>query len=236
MMDKCISIDVSKSYNSVLQFECDDLKDEAARLLSKKSISKSNQINQNRLTKRVQDVFDSIKDTFAPKVVISYYTKDTILLNGNKLIINGVDLKCRVFEQIDPQTVKGVYVWFVNIGDYILNDRPLSDRLIADLWGTSFVDVIRSKVLTMLREKARISEEFGPGFYGMDICAMHQLIQLADASRIGIHLNNSGMLIPEKACGILCFEVSDDYNLVSSACKGCLGTSSNCYLCNHNRR
>ena len=108
--------------------------------------------------------------------------------------------------------------------------------MIADLWGTAFLEAARRRVIGILDKKSKISNEFGPGFYGMDLMEMHKLALLSDASQIGLDIRKSGALFPVKSCAVILFEVTEDYKQPDIACRECLGSLKNCSLCSYNRR
>ena len=177
-----------------------------------------------------------IEERISAKAIVSRYGSDDVSKDGMTLTVNGVELKCNAFEQISIEQIKAVYVYFIYAGDYYVEDSPIMDQLLADMWGTAFVDATRAYARKLLEQDALLSDEFGPGFYGMDVLQMKDLALLADPSEIGIEVRDNGILLPLKSCGGLYFEVDEGYVPIDSACMDCRGTLKSCSYCNLKRR
>jgi uncharacterized 2Fe-2S/4Fe-4S cluster protein (DUF4445 family) len=182
------------------------------------------------LQKRGEEVLQRIGDRVSPRAVYSYY--DDVRLQGRELIIGGRRLSCNVFEQLRQDQIRGAFVFFINAGEYYDPADNAADQVFADQWGTAFTDAARDCLRDHLSGMARLSDEFGPGFYGMKISALRDLAELADPSRIGIGFSNSGMLVPVKASAGIYLSVSDDYRHLDRACLDCRGTALSCSYCN----
>ena len=222
--------------DKIIQFDSQTLQEESERLFIKmggldKDGRKFDQLRDmgNRIRGEIEGRIDA-------RAIISYYSADRITKDGMLLWIDGVQLKCNAFEQIDMDQIKGAYIFFIHAGEYYLDDEPIMDQLLADMWGTAFVDAIRSCFGDLLREDAFLSEEFGPGFFGMDVREMNQLAKLTDPSKIDIEVRETGVLLPLKSCGGIYLEVEDDYVSIDSACMDCKGTLKSCSYCNLKRR
>ena len=113
------------------------------------------------------------------------------------------------------------------------------DQLLADMWGTAFADAARKYCRLALEKEADLSDEFGPGFYGMDLRQMKDLAKLADPSLIGIEVRENGILVPLKSCGGLYLDVGEGYAALDKACAECRGAAAGCGFCsikNRNRK
>ena len=159
--------------DKVILFDTKVLQDESERLFIKmggldKGGRKFDELRG--MGSRIREEIESRIDT---KAIVSYFDKSHIKKDGMKLWIDGVELKCNAFEQIDMDQIKGAFVHFIYAGDYYLDEQPIMDQLFADMWGTAFVDATRWYFGSILKQEARLSEEFGPGFFGMDVRAMN---------------------------------------------------------------
>ncbi len=196
--------------------------------MSKKRKSYDNQKKQSLET------LDMIYDRIGIKAVFSYY--EDICFEGKKAVIGGVDLVSNAFEQMDPFRIKGAYVYMLTVGDSGLKDGPVIKQLLADIWGTCFVDAARMILEERFTsEGKRLSDSFGPGFYGMDIRSMKEIKKLADGEKIGIGMSREGLLIPEKSCAGIYFSVTEDYAKLKDECGDCKGTEKSCAFCNINK-
>ncbi len=196
-------------------------------------MSKKRQSYENQ-KKQSLETLDMIYDRIGIKAVFSYY--EDIFFYGRKAVVGGVEFVSAAFEQLDPSRIKGAYVYMLTIGDISLKNSPVINQLLADIWGTCFVDAAR-----MLLEKEfssegkRLSDAFGPGFYGMDIRSMSEIKKLVDGEKIGITLSREELLIPEKSCAGIYFSVTEDYVKLGNECRDCKGTEKSCILCNINK-
>lgn len=164
-----------------------------------------------------------------PRIVLSAFPE--VCLSDRTLTIGGVQLTCPAFSQIALQQVKGAVVFFFSAGDFRLPDDPMPDQLLADMWGTAFAEALQHRIGVRLSDSMRLSDAFGPGYYGMDAAQIRDLARLADPAAIDLTLLESGALEPVKSgCGLF-FEVSDEYTALDTACLGCRGASENCGLC-----
>lgn len=138
---------------------------------------------------------------------------------------------CNAFEMIDPSTVKGVYLYALSVGDFGYPEEPIMDQLYADIWGSSFTDAARILIKKQIEEESKLSDSFGPGFYGMDVSEMSKLASILSFDKLEMELKNSRILLPLKSCAGLYFAVTDDYRKMNSECESCRGSHKSCVLC-----
>lgn len=169
-----------------------------------------------------------------------------------------VTLECTAFEQLEPASIEGVYAYALTAGDFYLEDRPVMDQLYADIWGTAFTDAGREALVDLIREDCRrrdggdvsevevsdtevseavvsnadISDSFGPGFYGMSPAEMRKMPLLVDFHKLGLTVNETGVMQPLKSCGGILLKVNGLYKHLNSACETCSGSRKTCRLCN----
>ena len=189
---------------------------------------------------------EELEDRVQVKGEYCYY--DSFRLDGKTLTVFREDgseitsVDCLAFEQLDPASLEGVYVYAVSAGDYYLEDRPIMDQLYADIWGTAFTDAIRAMLVDAVRKNCReedvkfnTSDSFGPGFYGMDSFEMHKMPLLVDFDGMGMEVKESGVILPLKSCAGIVFRVNDKYEHLNSACELCYGSKKTCSLCSVRR-
>ncbi|MCR5034533.1 MAG: ASKHA domain-containing protein [Clostridia bacterium] len=220
----------------IIQFDRQTLQEESKQLFIKMGGLDKDGRKFDLLRGMGSQIHKYIENRIDPKAVCSFYTADHIVKEGMFLRIDGVELKCNAFEQIDSDQIKGAYVYFIYAGDYYLEDEPIMNQLLADMWGTAFVDATRADFGRVLGQEANLSDEFGPGFFGMDVGQMNELAKLVDPSLIGVEIRETGVLLPLKSCGGLYLAVEDGYIPLDSACMDCKGTLKSCSYCNLKRR
>ena len=176
----------------------------------------------------------SSKENINIKASYAYY--DDIELEGKKLKIGGLELDCVAFEQIDPKSVEGAYIYAVSAGDFYLEKKPVLEQLYADIWGTAFTDAIRELMISSLCGNGKLSDSFGPGFYGMSMDEMQKMPKLVDFEALGIEVRKSNVIIPLKSCSGIFFKVNEKYKPLDSECQLCFGASKTCRLCGINKK
>lgn len=182
-------------------------------------------------------VRDSIEERINLKGESAFLGRGEFTLEGDELVISDVRLKCRAFELLNKDSIYGVYLYACTAGDYDLPDRELMEQLYADMWGGAYADALRILMENRFRQKSgdeglKLSESFGPGFYGMDVSETVKFAEILDFKEMGISLNSSGIMIPVKSCAGLFFTVGQGYSGTGAVeCRACLGNHQSCRLC-----
>ena len=188
----------------------------------------------DKMRANAKEIRQRVEERINMMAVYSYF--DDIEFKGNQLFIGGQCLTCNAFEQIDPTQVKGIYIYLLTAGNFDFTDEPIMDQLFADIWGTAFTDAALELLEEYLANDKRLSEVFGPGFFGMSLTQMQELAKLVDATRIGIEVRTDSFLLPRKSCGGFYFSVTDNYTSVNKACADCLGNPAGCQFCKLNNK
>jgi len=183
-----------------------------------------------RMRKEAFDIRERIRNRVNIKAIYSYY--DMPALSGSTATIDGVVFHCNAFEQMNPDSVQGVYVHLLTAGDYHLDGEPIMNQLFADIWGTAFTEAGRMRLDEMFEGEGILSDGFGPGFYGMESIQMKELTALLDGAAIGVVTKPTGILLPLKSCGGMTFRVDDSYVRLSTECADCRGNQAGCAFCN----
>lgn len=194
-----------------------------------------------RSEKKKQRAFQAAADLsrrIRPKATWAYYGKGEMELSGAGLRLQEKWIQCKAFERIKKDTVIGVYVYAVTIGDMELSEKEkdasektaLAEKLYKDMWGTACTDAARTVLREELGKRSAISESFGPGFYGMGMEEMKTIDALLGFTCIGAKLR-SNMIIPEKSSAGLCFAVTEKYEPMGRQCLECIGNPRGCDFC-----
>lgn len=221
----------------VLILEKQKLYDTAAQLVQKMGGLNHRNAGSRTLQERNDQVRAALEQRIDARVVYRYIPASEIHAHGREMTFGDITLRCNAFEQLHTAQIRGACVFFLYAGEYELEDQPATEQVLADLWGTAFTDAARQCFRDMLEEYVsndggKLSEAFGPGFYGMPVNQMKELACLADPTRIGLHVHENGLLVPLKACAGLYFFVSPDYLPLRPACQECIGTKGGCRYCN----
>ncbi|MGN1389319.1 MAG: hypothetical protein ACI4WR_06695, partial [Bulleidia sp.] len=187
--------------DKIITFDSATLQKEAKQLFIKMSGLAKEGKKYDLMRRRAAEVRGEIGIRIDTKAIYSYFGRDRISKQGRTISIDGTSLRCNAFEQIGEEQILGAYVYFIHAGDYYLENEVIMNQLLADMWGTAFVDAIRAYFQRHLQQYASLSNEFGPGFFGMDVRQMKELTKLADPAKIGMEVRNTGILLPVKSCG-----------------------------------
>ena len=131
----------------------------------------------------------------------------------------------------DEAHIRRIYCYALTAGDFRTDVDPLTDAFV-DLWGNAYCDAAHR----LLREKLAaasgllVSPPFGPGFFGMAMDALPQVLKLARAEEAGIRLAGS-TLLPLKSCAGFFFASDRPLLLPQRDCASCIGSRRGCGYC-----
>lgn len=131
-------------------------------------------------------------------------TADEIKVSGDTLTLDGVDFHSEAFADLQPDTLRNAYGYFLTIGKCMPRDEAgLVEILIVDTWGTILVDICREMLENKLKElnpDLALSPSYGLGFYGVSREQAQQLKEFVDPSPIGIEVMDNALVLPQKSC------------------------------------
>ena len=208
--------------------ECYEL---AERLFFEMSGIDKEGIKYTRMKADARRMRDRVEDRICVNMICNFYDVSEMKLNGRNLNVGSESFTCIAFEQIDPGLVKGVYIYALTAGEYDFKEESIINRLYADIWGTAFTDAARILISRELNKDDYVSDNFGPGFFGMDTNEMIKVNKLLNFESIGVEFRNNKVLVPVKSCAGLFFSVSSRYKKLHNACRDCIGSERNCKLC-----
>jgi hypothetical protein len=198
-----------------------------------------------KMMKQGLDILENGLNGIEVKALVSFYGEDSFKMGG-KVVLDGVEFKCDAFENIDYKSMKGIYIYVITVGECATKSDNIVDRLYADIWGTSYIDVgreiLKEKILEHISENDSrqigrnifLSDAFGPGFYGMDILEVQKFFQILDGEKIGVELKPSGLMVPLKSCVGFYLIVDDENKMPQPSCKDCIGSAEGCQYCKRN--
>ena len=150
---------------------------------------------------------------------------------GNKKI------ECNVLEQIDTAGVEKGYLYAFHAPDVDLESAgSVLEQYYMEAFQVACMDVIRGWLQGYLERKNSVYEKmycspsFGPGYYGMGMDAVPELLGLMDASQVGVSWNGERMSPKMSLVGTYLIAGEDVFE-VDSDCRDCIGQSGGCELC-----
>lgn len=171
--------------------------------------------------------------------VVSRFGKD--VFQDGKIKVAGVELSCNYFEQIPADCVEAVYFYMLTAGEcYFSSEENIMDFLYADIWGTNYVDAGIQLMTERIREDLAesfqdrelcLSDEFGPGYFGMPVSESKKFFKILDADSIGVWVKDSGLMIPQKSCTGFYLVYNRPDIKAEAECMRCHGNSAGCRFC-----
>ena len=150
---------------------------------------------------------------------------------GNKKI------ECNVLEQIDTAGVEKGYLYAFHAPDVDLESAgSVLEQYYMEAFQVACMDVIRGWLQGYLERKNSVYEKkycspsFGPGYYGMGMDAVPELLGLMDASQVGVSWNGERMSPKMSLVGTYLIAGEDVFE-VDSDCIDCIGQSGGCEFC-----
>lgn len=150
---------------------------------------------------------------------------------GNKKI------ECNVLEQIDTAGVEKGYLYAFHAPDVDLESAgSVLEQYYMETFQVACMDVIRGWIQGYLERKNSVYEKkycspsFGPGYYGMGMDAVPELLGLMDASQVGVSWNGERMSPKMSLVGTYLITGEDVFE-VDSDCRDCIGQSGGCEFC-----
>ena len=187
---------------------------------------------------------DSGIDGIDIRAVVKYVGTEAI--KNGRIEIGDAILDCNYFYKIPREYVEGMYIYMMTVGECLFeSEDKIMEFLFADIWGNSYVDsgieVLREDyVIPDMRERfpgkdVILSDEFGPGYFGMHVGRTKDFAKILDAESVGITVKESGMMIPQKSCAGLFFVLNHELEK-EPACMRCVGNPKGCEFCEINMR
>lgn len=150
---------------------------------------------------------------------------------GNKKI------DCNVLEQIDTAGVEKGYLYAFHAPDVDLESAgSVLEQYYMEAFQVACMDVIRGWLQGYLERKNSVYENmycspsFGPGYYGMGMDAVPELLGFMDASQVGVSWNGECMSPKMSLVGTYLIAGEDVFE-VDSDCRDCIGHSGGCEFC-----
>ena len=146
-------------------------------------------------------------------------------------------IECNVLEQIDTAGVEKGYLYAFHAPDVDLESAgSVLEQYYMEAFQVTCMDVIRGWLQGYLERKNSVYEKkycspsFGPGYYGMGMDAVPELLGLMDASQVGVSWNGECMSPKMSLVGTYLI-AGEDVFAVDSDCIDCIGQRGGCEFC-----
>lgn len=203
-------------------------------------------LETSRKHQRMMEMGLKVRETGVEGINIraTYLFLDKSHYRDGKVVLNDSVLTCNYFGQIPEEAVEGMYLYMLTSGECLFSsEEQIMDFLYADIWGTNYVDAgidafKEDYILPDMAERFSkpgkpvfLSEEFGPGYFGMPVIETKKFVSLLDSDAIGVRVKESGLMIPQKSCAGLFLVYNRDDLKAEPGCVKCLGNSQGCAFC-----
>ena len=183
------------------------------------------------MTGSLSKVLDSMEVSVLLQPVAGDCVHKGYLEFGNKKI------ECNVLEQIDTAGVEKGYLYaFHAPGVDLESAGSVLEQYYMEAFQVACMDVIRGWLQGYLERKNSVYEKkycspsFGPGYYGMGMYAVPELLGLMDASQAGVSWNGECMSPKMSLVGTYLIAGEDVFE-ADSDCIDCIGQSGGCEFC-----
>lgn len=173
------------------------------------------------------------------RALVSFYGKEAV--QDGKICVGDIGFTCNYFEQIPADAIEGVYFYMLTAGEcYFSSEENIMDFLYADIWGTNYVDAGIQLLTEKIKEDMEdrfpgrelfLSDEFGPGYFGMPVIESKKFFELLDAEQIGVWVKDSGLMIPQKSCAGFYLVFNRPGMKAEPECMRCRGNAAGCQFC-----
>ena len=150
---------------------------------------------------------------------------------GNKKI------ECNVLEQLELGSILKGYLYSFHAPEVDLERAgSVLEQYYMEAFQVACMDVIRVWIQGYLERKNSVYEKrycspsFGPGYYGMGMDTIPELLGLMEASQVGVAWNGERMSPKMSIVGTYLIAGEDVFE-VDSDCRDCIGHSGGCEFC-----
>jgi hypothetical protein len=200
--------------------------------------SRTKNVPQKKIEKSLRSL-DDVYNQLELNVLISEYEKNCI--DGTEILLDGELFTCDALSQIPAEEIERIYIYLLTVGELTLSDVSMLNRVYYDIWQNSYIDVgqeILRQHLQGLSCNADkfISDNFGPGYFGMDTSQLEQFFAILDGEKICVKLLDSGFMSPSKSYAGFFLVTNSRQDFVGSDCEHCMSSGKTCVYCKAGRK
>ncbi|MDO0822099.1 vitamin B12 dependent methionine synthase [Desulfosporosinus nitroreducens] len=173
------------------------------------------------------------------KALISEYEKTCV--DGINMLLNGKLFTCNALAQIPTEEIERIYIYLLTVGELNLSEASILNQVYYDMWQNAYMDagqeILRQYLQGLSCNTDRyVSDNFGPGFFGMDISQLEQFFAILDGEKISLKLLDSGFMSPTKSYAGFFLVTNSKQNFVGNDCENCLSSGKTCMYCKAGRK
>ena len=228
-----------------------DIKEETVSFHARKSFMESCGFDMGKsetsaMIHMADEVRSRMHNTINLKAVVTRFGQE--VFEEGKVVIGDEEFKCNFFSQIPETAVEEIYFYVVTAGKCELKkqgDVKIMDQLFADIWGNAYVEAAAAEIKENVIEKeikgrfpgmnVCLSDEFGPGYFGMPVSESGKFAEILDAEQIKVYVNENGLMMPPKTCTGMYLVLNRNDIKAENACIRCQGNPSGCRFCSVGR-
>lgn len=175
-------------------------------------------------------------------VDILLHSFDTTCIGEREFRFGENHVNCAVLERILPEWIRGGYLYGFHAPEFRFRGEVFSvlQQYYLESIQVAVMDAARDWIQAYLTRKHSVrfphyvTDSFGPGYYGMEICAMPVLCACMDLNRVGMKLDDYGNLKPLKSIIGIHLVTDREVAPVIQDCSSCLGNHGGCSMCRRN--
>jgi len=188
-----------------------------------------------RSLRSLEDVYHQLEI----KALFSEYEKTCV--DGINILLDGKLFTCNALAQIPTEEIEGIYIYLLTVGELNLSEASMLNQIYYDMWQNAYMDagqeILRQYLQGLSCNTDRnVSDNFGPGFFGMNISQLEQFFAILDGEKISLKLLDSGFMSPSKSYAGFFLVTNSKQNFVGNDCKNCLSSGKTCMYCKAGRK
>jgi len=173
------------------------------------------------------------------KVIISEYEKTCV--DGINMLLDGKLFNCNALAQLPAEEIERIYIYLLTVGELNVSEASVLNQVYYDMWQNAYMDAGQEILRQYLQGLScnidrNVSDNFGPGFFGMDISQLEQFFAILDGEKICLKLLNSGFMSPSKSYAGFFLVTNSKQNFVGNDCGNCLSSGKTCMYCKAGRK
>lgn len=173
------------------------------------------------------------------KALISEYEKTCA--DGITMQLDGELFTCKALAQIPAEEIERIYIYLLTVGELNVSEASILNQVYYDMWHNAYMDAGQELLKQYLQglscnKDKYVLDDFGPGFFGMDISQLKQFFAVLDSEKICLKLLDSGFMSPAKSYAGFLLVTNSKQNFSGNNCENCMSSRNICMYCKVGRK
>lgn len=177
------------------------------------------------------------KERFLPEFWVSFY--DSSVVKKDSFLFGEIRIPCKILSTLPKEEIVGVFLYAMGIREPRQKREDFLEQFYEDTWMTALLDGGRDWMKEAIRQKVEqenpgkkifMTESFGPGYYGMGMEALKDLVALLPMEKVPVTWKKNTLYPPKSNIGIY-LALSKEVRLPKTDCANCLSTGETCEFC-----